>query len=146
MKWIFGIGIFLFMAACTLNATQEQSLSNGIRLYLKAVNEGSILIVASKTHPAFVKYARNKGVDFFKETFKSDEANQYAIANFTIKETEKKQAVIHVLFEAQNEDFYSKSAKKKFVAISENNGISWFFIPYKDYQNKHICKELIRIL
>ena len=146
MKWIFGIGILLLMAACTLNATQEQALNNGIRLYLKATNEGSILLVASKTHPAFVKYARSKGIDFFKATFKSEEANEYATSNFTIKETKAKGDQIHVLFEAVTEDYFSTPVKKQFVAISENDGVSWFFMPYKDYQNKKICKELVRLL
>lgn len=143
----FGISIFLCLlfASCTLNSTQEQALNRHISLYLKAINEGSTLAIVSLTYPDFVKHVKNQGKDFFKSTFTPAETD-YPLTDIRILQTERRKNHIHVHFKVAEEGFGAGNITKEFAAISENDGVSWFFMPYPDYLNKKICKDLVRII
>lgn len=146
-KWIFGIGIFLFLlSACTLSSTQEQALNKQMGEYIDAVNGDLTLYVVARTYPAYVKHVKNQGVSQFKSTFGRD-SHKAPLGSTSIKTIEKDEKQIHVLFQAKEMDEFGRySIKKLFVAISENDGKDWFFIPYEAYRKKEICPGLKRLV
>ncbi len=145
--WILGVGIFLFLlAACTLNAEQEQAFSKQKSAYLNAINSGATLTRVSMTYPEFVRYAKQQGPEFFKSTFGSEDSHENNLTNSTIQKTVKKGNKIHILFEVEVQRFDAESTKQQFAGISDDDGANWFFMTYKDYKNKQICPGLKRLL
>lgn len=142
--------ILLLVFSCTLSASQEQELNKQTGVYLDAVEKNTSLLVIAKTHPAFVRYARDKGTDYFKTVFDASNQEQIVFSNPVMKEVKiSEKGEIHVLYEIEKEYFDSgetKDATVKLVAISEDDGKTWFFLEYPLYRNRSICKDIPRLI
>lgn len=148
LKWISGISIFVLLAACTMSASQEEALNKQTSLYLKSLNEGAVLYAVSRTHPAYVKYVKEKGDSFFTKTFTPEPISEYSFTSPSIEHIEKKGNHIHVKFRIEEYAYYgtTEEQKDRLIAISEDAGKTWFFMPFSIYKDKSIGKDLIRIL
>ena len=148
-KWIVGISVFLCLYGCSLSASQEQALNKQTGLYLNALNEGPVLAVIAKTHPEFVRYTRNQGADHFRAVFQPTGPQDVVYSDPVILQTRSSEKQIHVLYRVQCESFLDGEFRQdqvRFVAISSNDGKTWFYIPYPVYQDKKQCPGLQRIL
>ncbi len=145
----FFLSLFIF-TACTLSANQEQKLNKSLGLYLQSLSNKTILVQVSMCHPAFLKYIKNKGNDYFKYVFNPNEKEEELIfSDPKILQIETNNNEIHTLYSVKKEFLYegeNKIDSIKFVAISENDGENWFFVNYKMYSNKNICQEVIRLI
>lgn len=132
---LFCFGVF---AQCTLNASQEARLNKSVSNYTAAINKCQVTGIVGFTHPKVVKYYRDLGDSTFIAHFSCDPTNNTRITNSTLRKTASKNDEIHALF---NFDVYNinntriSNKEYQLVAISENNGENWFFIPYQEYQN-----------
>ena len=147
-KMIAGISIFLLLAGCTLTASQETALNRQTNLYLKALNEGAVLYAVSRTHPCYVSYAKEKGDAFFTRTFAPAKISEYGYTSPSVEKIEKKKGHIHVQFSIVSYTYYgtAEGEKDQLIAISEDEGKTWFFMPFSIYKNKQVCRDLLRIL
>ncbi len=140
----------LIFSACTLSANQEQKLNKSLGLYMQSLSNKTILHQVSMCHPAFLRYIKNKGNDFFKYVFNPNEKEEELIfSDPKILQIETNESEIHTLYSLKKEFLFegeNKIDSIKFVAISENDGENWFFVNYNMYSNKNICQEVIRLI
>ncbi len=143
--------LLLFFAQCTLSAKQEASLNSGLAKYIHARNECELVGLVGFTYPDLVKEYKDAGDSVFQYKFNCDKNPDYyyAIQNATLRESVKENNVIHVLYEFDGYGEKEDELKRRnfqLIAITENNGENWFFMPMKDYKNDSICKDLKRLL
>jgi hypothetical protein len=127
----------LFLSACGLNASQEKSLNMAVAKYLFAVNQDLKLSRASYMHPSVLKYYKNKGQREFKNLFVTEKLLWTDAVVGKIKTNgEMVQAELKI---ALKEDEYSVPEKERIsiYALSDDNGLSWFFVEENDYK----CRE-----
>ncbi len=139
----------LLLGACSLSASQEQELNKQTGLYLDAYERNSVLVIVSKTHPSFVKYAKSKGMAYFKSVFENENREELVYINPVIQEIQRKDDYIQVLYEVDNEYIQNgenQHKKSRFVALSDDDGKNWYFLNYATYSNKKICKDIPRLL
>jgi hypothetical protein len=141
-KWSVGIGIFCLLLGCSLNASQEKALSTQLALYLRSMQDSSRLAIVARTHPAYVRYVRDRGPAYFKEVFGTAEAQEYVSYDQVLKKVETKGAEIHALYTIRKYD----EPAFELVAISPDKGQSWFFMQYAAYKDKKICTDIPRLL
>ena len=139
----------ILLGACSLSALQEQELNRQTGIYLDAHERNAILIVVSKTHPSFVKYAKSKGGTYFKSVFENEGTEELVFINPVIEQIKSEREKLQVLYEV--EKVYIKNGenhrnKTKFVALSEDEGKTWYFLDYPTYVNKKICRDIPRLL
>jgi hypothetical protein len=133
--------------SCSLTATQETNFNTQSAAYLKAVNSGLMLKVVTKTHPSYVKYIKTKGDEIFQKTFSKKNLGKDRISSIEIRQIKQKNYNIQIAFIAQTKDNYNETIERKpYVAISENNGLDWCFIPYKIWKNKSIFLNVNKLL
>ena len=131
---MFLLSLLTFLVACTLSADQEASLNSSVARYIKARNECQVVGLVGFTYPELVKDYKSLGDSVFQYNFDCEENVEYInlIQNPTLRSTSKEGKTIHVLydFDEYNEEddkFYPRAFE--LVAISENDGVNWFFIP-----------------
>jgi hypothetical protein len=127
----------LFLSTCGLNASQEKSLNMAVAKYLFSVNEDLKLSRASFMHPSVLKYYKDKGQREFKNLFVTEKMLWTDAVVGKIKTNgEMVQAELKI---ALKEDEYSVPEKERIsiYALSDDNGLSWFFVEENDYK----CRE-----
>lgn len=152
MKRIFlYFPLVVLFVQCTLSAKQEAALNSSLAKYIQARNECMVTGLVGFTHPELVKDFKAAGDSLFSVKFDCENNPEYyyAIQNATLRSTSTEGENIHVLYEfdgyGELEDEYKKR-NFKLVAISENNGVNWFFIPWKDYTNDTLCENLKHLI
>jgi len=148
MKTVFTIlFLTLVIAACSLNARQEASLSESTTNYIEARKAGALLAYVSMQHPEVVKHYKSKGDSAFVKKFNVEPKDYFSEDPF-IKQIAEKGSRIHVLYEAKvipSEWEQAEEEVRKFVAISENNGKSWFYMDWSDYVDKSVAPDFERM-
>jgi hypothetical protein len=146
-KCIIACSIVLLLFSCSLSATQETNFNTQSAAYLKAVNSGFMLKVVSKTHPSYVKYIKSKGDQIFQKTFSKNNLGKDRITHIEIRQIKQKEQRIQIAFISETKDAFKQTIERKpYVAISENNGLDWFFVPYKIWKNKSILLNVNKLL
>lgn len=146
---LFFLLVFMFLHACQLSSTQEKNLNTACNRYLAAREKCMFLSIVASTQADFVKYYKEKGDTIFLQKFDCQESvNVFTIADPTLKEIKKHNEQIHVLYECKflNYGIEEKDSTFDFVAISSNNGESWFFTELQDYKDKQIAKNFQRLI
>lgn len=141
--FIFLLLSSLLVLACELSASQEQELNRQSGLYLRAVRTESIISVVAMTHPKVVRYAQQKGDAYFRDFFSNDKIGSWNLYGTPVVNQVKKKGrrlEVHYLMEGEGEK------KGALVAISEDEGLHWFFVPKKIYMNKNVAPGLVRLL
>ena len=134
--------------SCSLSAKQERTLNKNLGLYVQAIQSKSILVEASMTHPCFLKHIKSKGDEYFTNFFQNNE-EELVFFDPRINKIQSQKETIHVLYSIQKEFIYRGENKEDstcFVAISEDDGESWFFVRRGMYLNEKICTEIPRLL
>ncbi len=145
---LYFLFVILFLTSCSLNSEQEKSLSEATTNYLEARKKGAILAIVSMVHPDVVKAYRDQGDSIFVEKFTYAPEDHF-LSDPVIKHVKKKGANIHVMYEVKAIEEAWGGTKKSldpFIAISSDEGKSWFFVDRSDYVNKSIAKELDRLI
>lgn len=146
--------LIVCIVSCTLNAEQEQFLSEQMSIYFNARNKGNSLVYVSLTHPDVVKYYHNQGDSVFMQKFKKDSANVESDYYFgtaelyynpIIKKRENEGQNYQVLIEAEYKNKDSQQLKANFYALSTNGAKTWFFVDSADFYNKNIKINFKRI-
>ncbi len=133
-----------------MNSTQEAALNNAVINYVDSHNQGAVMKYVSVAHPKVVAYYNSIGEDAFKdkfELFSQDEGGDY-IQDGTVWEIETKGKKIHAryTFLSIGDVFGANSSEIEVVAISEDAGITWFFVDASDYKNDKIFDSDFRLL
>lgn len=141
----------VLISSCTLSARQEASLNQSVSKYVHARNECQLVGLIGFTYPALVKEIKEEGDSVFLQKFDCEKNQKFStyLSNPTLRSVEQKHGSIHVLYEFDTfdkETVLPSKQKFKLIAISENDGLSWFFMAFNDYKDKKICKSLIRII
>ncbi|MCH2224981.1 MAG: hypothetical protein MK066_09460 [Crocinitomicaceae bacterium] len=150
MKYYY-IFILLLITSCSLNADQEASLNKAMSAYVNAHNGGSVVAFVAMTHPNAVAYYRENGDEAFEEKFSlpsSDDGGDY-LQDGTVKEVVSENGNIHVKYHflSVEDRFYETKALEMIImAVSDDNGISWFFIDEDDYRNEDIIQKTDRLI
>ncbi len=148
---LFYFPLLLILCQCTLSARQEEALNSSLAKYMQARNECMVTGLVGFTYPELVRDFKEAGDSLFSGKFDCDNNPEYyyAIQNATLRSTESEGEMIQVLYEfdgyGELEDEYKKR-NFKLVAVSENDGENWFFIPWKDYTNDTLCRNLKHLL
>ena len=142
--------LLLILVACTLNANQEASLTSSTNDFLKARKEGMQLAYISMIHPSLVRAYKDQGDSIFLKKFELVSVDNY-LDEPILKTVKKENLTIHALYEFKviqtgwiEVEITQKNTS--YVAISEDNGKTWFFIPKSDYDNKDIVKDIKRLI
>lgn len=147
LKWQY-VFCFLFVA-CSMSATQEQELNKQTGIYLDAIEKQSYLLIVAKTHPGFVKYAKDKGDDYFKSAFENTNEEEIIFSNPIMEQVQSDANDIQVLYSIDKEYIYKGENEKQtiqLIAISEDEGKTWFFLNPAAYKNKKIKFTFPRLL
>jgi hypothetical protein len=132
-----------------MTATQEQELNKQTGIYLDAIEKESYLLVVAKTHPDFVKYAKEKGDDYFKSAFENNGEEQVIFSNPIMEQVQSDDDDIQVLYSVDKEYILKGESEKqtiKMVALSQDNGKTWFFLNPAAYKNKKIKYTFPKLL
>ena len=147
---VFYVLLLLILGACTLNATQEATLTSTTNDFLKARKEGMQLAYISMIHPSLVKAYKDQGDSVFLAKFELNSVDNY-LDEPILRTVKKENSTIHALYEFRviqtgwlEEEITQKNTT--YVAISDDNGKTWFFMPKSDYDNKDIAKDIERLL
>ncbi len=137
--------LLLLLGSCTLNADQEASLNNALTSYINSRNNGAVMSYVAFTHPNVVNHYKNAGDSVFQSHF--DVSNEYTRPFFQdglIRSTEKNGNTIHVKYlfkKIEANDFDRQMTDAIIIAMSNDNGTSWFFAEEEDYFNWKIFKK-----
>lgn len=148
MKWIPAL-LLLFMVACSMNAEQERSLNQAMSSYVNSYNNGAVLSYVSFTHPNVVSYYKNKGDEVFKEKFElmTEDYESSFLQDGIIRQIVSKNEKIHVHYQFLKFDNTSTMGYEiAVVALSEDDGRSWYFIDREDYINDAILDKEFRLI
>lgn len=140
----------LLLVACTLNSEQERSLNAALTRYIDARNEGNVTVTVACTYPSAVAYYTAQGDSIFKLHFDLSNVDEKPILrdgsqteaesdgqNYQIKYAFKQVYAIDGAYEKE---------KAILIALSENDGKTWFFLDEEDYWNDDIVKPSKRLL
>ncbi|MCE3295868.1 MAG: hypothetical protein K0R65_1582 [Crocinitomicaceae bacterium] len=139
----------ILLGACSLSASQEQELNKQTGIYLDAQERNALLVVVSKTHPSFVRYAKSKGESYFKNVFENEAGEELVFINPMIRKIESKGDHLQVLYEVEKEYIQNGENHRnssRFVALSDDEGKTWYFLDHATYANKKICRDIPRLL
>lgn len=149
---IYFIGLlFLLLAACTLSASQEATLQKAMSSYITAHNDGAVMAYVGFTHPTVVGFYQDKGDSVFRERFElfTPENGGDFLQDGKIKVIETKGNVIHVhyIFDSfRTRGLDQEVSDHDIIAISNDEGKSWFFADKIDYQNDSIFNPKERLI
>ena len=151
MRFLLFSGLFLMLVSCNLTATQEQNLNEQTGRYLNALKSKSVLAIVALTYPPYVKHIQSQGDEYFKKSFSVKPwESELEFTQSKIQEIKSEGKSIHVHYLVEKEYIYDddefKNSPYEFVAISEDDGSHWFFLKYRVYRDKNICKELKRLI
>ena len=151
MKIYFIALLFLLLAACTLSASQEASLQKAMSSYINAHNNGAVMAYVGFTHPNVVGFYKDKGDSVFRERFElfAPENGGDFLQDGNIQKIETKGNAIHVqyVFDSyQVRGLDERFSKVGIIAISSDQGKTWFFADKSDYINDTIFKKADRLI
>ncbi len=125
------------LGACTLNATQEQSLNQAVSLYVNAWNKGNTLKYVAMTHPCVVaNYQKNDSL--FTRRFSPLPAS-HVYHNPMIQTIQKSDKGYRVKFQVNLKMPEEKSKTIYFYAESEDGLSNWSFYEESDIDLKNNC-------
>lgn len=146
---ILQIVFFLFLlTACSLNASQEQKLNESLAAYLFGRNECQVVSYVAFTYPDLVATYREKGDSIFKQEFKCNDDSLY-YQDPTVRKIEIAEDEIHILYELTvfNKNTSLKNeVKHELIAISKDDGKTWFFLDRSKYVDKSLLPQLKRLI
>ncbi len=140
--------LLLVLVSCTLSGDQEKKLNESLSAYLFSRNECRLVNYVAFSYPDMVIAYKSQGDSAFQRAFDCNLDSLY-LENPTMRQTIKENDEIHVEYDL---DAYHKAtneeleAKHKLVAISSDNGKSWFFIDQENYFNNKLLPNLKRLL
>lgn len=148
MKYLFILLSLVVLASCALNADQEQKLNQSMAGYLHARNDCQLVSYVAFTYPAVVADYKEQGDSIFQAKF---DCTQDSITwnDPTIRLIQQEGKSIHALIDVAQVDEYSYEIlkeKQQIVAISEDNGNSWFFVEHSYYVDKSKLNNLKRLI
>lgn len=148
MKLFTILSSLLILASCALNADQEQKLNQSLAGYLHARNECQLVSYVAFTYPGVVEDYKEQGDSVFQAKF--DCTNDSITWNDpTIRLIQQEGQSIHALIDVAQVDEYSYEIlkdKEQLIAISEDDGNSWFFIEHAYYVDKSKLIKLKRLI
>jgi hypothetical protein len=146
----FAILLLILATSCSLNADQEASLNDAMVSYVNSKNNGVVMSYVAFTHPNAVAYYKEKGDSVFTAKFDlSNSEYEPFLQDGNIKEIESDGNRITVKYNFLNitGDFFEESAEDFVLyAISEDAGLTWFFIEEADYFNNDIISSEDRMI
>lgn len=102
------------------------------------------------THPSAVAFYKSAGDSVFKINFDlSNDEERPFFQDGIIQTIESKGSTIHVKYEFQkieNDNYFIDVADIIVIAISEDDGKTWFFVEEKDYLNDKIIPKKDRLI
>ncbi|MDG1332961.1 MAG: hypothetical protein P8P74_11575 [Crocinitomicaceae bacterium] len=145
MKWCYLCFILLLIGSCTLSSSQEATLHKAVTSYVDAHNNGAVMAYVGYTHPNIVGFYEEQGDEMFREKFElfsPDDGGKY-IEDGNVREIEKGDGQIHVqyTFDQFSDLGYSSDGEIGIIAISIDNGVTWFFAEEEDYKNEKIFSK-----
>lgn len=149
---IYFIGLlFLLVASCTLSASQEATLQKAMSSYIAAHNDGAVMAYVGFTHPNVVGFYQDKGDAVFRKRFELFEPENGGdfLQDGSIKKIETKGNAIHVHYEFDSyriRGLDQKNSDFGIIAISSDQGKTWFFADKVDYLNDTIFKKADRLI
>jgi hypothetical protein len=151
MKICFIGLLFLLLVACTLSASQEATLQKAMSSYLTAHNDGAVMAYVGFTHPNVVGFYRDKGDSVFRERFElfAPENGGDFLQDGNVKVIEKKGNAIHVhyVFDSfRTRGLDQEVSDHDIIAISSDEGKTWFFADKIDYVNDTIFNPKERLI
>lgn len=150
MKTYYTFLVFLLLAACTLNSEQERALNAAMTRYIDARNEGKVTVTVACTYPPAVAYYTALGDSAFRLHYDlSDVDEKPILRDGSQMEADSEMNDIQIKYSFKQANvFYGAYEQDKtvIVALSENNGKSWFFLDEEDYWNDDIVKPSKRLL
>jgi hypothetical protein len=148
MKILSIVFSLILLASCALNAEQEQKLNQSMAGYLQARNNCQLISYVAFTYPAVVADYKEQGDSIFQAKF--DCTNDSITWNDpTIRQIQQEGNMIQALVDVAQVDEYTYdilTEKQKIVAVSEDNGNSWFFMEHAYYVDKSKLKKLKRLI
>ena len=140
----------LLLAACTLNADQEASLNNAMFAYINSRNNGVVMSYVAYTHPNVVDYYKTLGDSNFTKKFDLLQyETPYELNDGNIVEMKNEANIIHVQYSFTSIIFgNNRIVNEDFIilAISDDNGSSWYFMEEDDYLNDQIMDPSHRLI
>ncbi len=101
------------------------------------------------THPNVVGFFEDQGDSIFREKFElfSAENGGDFLQDGTLKEIQKKNKQIHVRYVFESfTDYESRPEELGLIAISVDEGESWYFVFEEDYTNEKIFSKDERLI
>lgn len=145
MKWCYFCLILLLAGACSLNSSQEATLHQAVTSYVDAHNNGAVMAYVGYTHPNVVGFYENQGDSVFRQKFElfSPENGGNFIEDGNVKEIVKSNGQIHVhyFFDSYSEGDGGNDPEFGIIAISLDDGVTWFFAEEEDYKNEQIFSK-----
>ena len=145
MKWCYFCFILLLTGSCSLNSSQEATLHQAVTSYVDAHNNGAVMAYVSYTHPNVVGFYENQGDSIFRQKFElfSSESGGDYIQEGNVKEIEKRNGQIHVryIFDSYTDEYDASVANLGVIALSGDDGVTWFFAQEEDYKNEKIFSK-----
>ena len=146
MKWCYFCFILLLAGSCSLSSSQEATLHKAVTSYVDAHNNGAVMAYVGFTHPNIVGFYEDQGDSIFREKFElfSPDNGGDFMQEGIVKEIEKKNGQIHVryLFDCYMEmDYDAVVEEVGLIALSHDDGVTWFFAEEEDYKNEKIFSK-----
>jgi hypothetical protein len=145
---LFFLLVMLLVSACTLNSEQERNLNQSLSDYLLAKNECRMVNLVAFTYPELVASIRAEGDSTFMAYFNCSSDSVY-LDDPTILNSVKKSKEIQVCYELRGRKMNNVefgTFKEQLVAVSHDNGKSWFFLSKKDYVDKSRISKLKKLI
>ncbi|MCO5260962.1 MAG: hypothetical protein M9916_12535 [Crocinitomicaceae bacterium] len=140
----------IVLVSCTLNAEQETSLNQHLGKYIKAKNNCMLVGIIGFTYPQYVRELKEQGDSIFLQTIDCTQDNKNKqLYDPIIRSSAKDGNNIHVYCELKIEATKNEKSTEelyKTIAISEDKGKTWYFIPFEVYQDKQHCKAMKRLI
>ena len=129
-----------------MSSSQEATLHQAVTSYVDAHNNGALMAYVGYTHPNVVGYYMDQGDSAFRQKFElfSPESGGSYLEEGTVKEIEMENDQIHVryIFDSFTDmDYDSTEDQIGVIAISIDEGVTWFFAEEEDYKNEKIFSK-----
>ena len=140
--------LLLLLGSCTLNADQEKSLNKAHVDYAAARNSGDVVKFAAFTHPSVISHYKQLGDSVFKQKFDLPVDIEH-IQDGSVIEIAKEDKTIHARIDYLNvfiSDYSKEPEEFTVIAISEDEGVTWFILEQQDYYDDVIINPETRLL
>ena len=130
-----------------MSSGQEAALHKAVTSYVDAHNNGAVMAYVGFTHPNVVGFYEDEVDSIFRKKFELFEPENGGsfLQDAQVKEIEKKGSNLHVryVFDSVTEKEFRQVVKEVgVIAISVNDGKTWFFAEETDYKNAKIFSKM----